>query len=85
MTMIVSLFSLILSAAYGFWCVLNRLWDFRGSARRASYHPDAPTMDALRERGELTWILLYSQIAMFGLGAVSLALTLWLTYGSKFF
>ncbi len=42
-------------------------------------------MDALRERGELTWILLYSQIAMFGLGAVSLALTLWLTYGSKFF
>lgn len=78
-----SLLVLALSAICGYVCALNRLWDFRGTARRACDHPMAPTKDELRDLGTRTWCLFYLQLALFGMGLVFLAVVLLLTYGSK--
>jgi hypothetical protein len=82
-TMILSLLALAFSAICGFICVLNRLLDFRGTARRACNHPKAPTKDELRDMGNLTWVLFYVQLGTFAIGAGALAVTLLLTYGDK--
>jgi hypothetical protein len=82
-TMILSLSALALSAICGFICVLNRLLDFRGTARRACNHPKAPTKDELRDLGNLTWALFYVQLGAFAIGVGALAFTLLLTYGRK--
>jgi hypothetical protein len=81
--MILSLGAHALSAIFGFICVLNRLWDFRGTARRACNHPNAPTKDELRDLGDRTWILFCVQLVAFGIGVVALAVTFLLTYGGK--
>jgi len=81
--MILSLWSLAFSALCGLACVLNRLWDFRGTARRAGNNPDAPTKDELRGLGHITWGLFYTQVVTFAVGMASLATTLLLTYGGK--
>jgi hypothetical protein len=82
-TMILSLSALVLSAICGFICVLNRLLDFRGTARRACNHPKAPTQDELRDMGNRTWVLFYVQLGAFAIGVGALAVTLLLTYGRK--
>jgi len=58
-----SLFLLTLSIAVGLICVLNRLYDFRITARnaRSGKNDKANT----RELGEITWLLFYFQIAIF--------------------
>jgi hypothetical protein len=66
----VSLLSLAISAFFGFCCALGRLWDFRGTARRACNHPKAPTKDELRDLGQTTWILLYLQLGAFSKGVI---------------
>jgi hypothetical protein len=81
--MILSLLALALSAICGFICVVIRLLDFRGTARRACNHPKAPTADELRELGNLTWALFWFQLGAFAIGVGALALTLLLTYGCK--
>jgi hypothetical protein len=81
--MILSLSALVLSATCGFVCVLNRLLDFRGTARRACDHPRAPTKDELRDLGNRTWVLFYFQLGLFATGVGALAVTLLLTYGGK--
>lgn len=82
-TMILSLSALALSAICGFICVLNRLLDFRGTARRACNHPKAPTKDELRDMGNITWVLFYVQLGAFAIGVGALAVTLLQTYGAK--
>lgn len=82
-SMLLALLLLALSATCGLVCVVNRLWDFRGTARRACQESEAPLKDELRGLGRLTWWLFYAALTSFGLGTVALALTLLLTYGSK--
>jgi len=82
-TMILSLLALTFSGIVGFTCVLTRLWDFRGTARRACGQPAAPTKDELRGLGTITWVLFYIQLVAFAIGVGALAFTLLLTYGGK--
>src|SRR5271167_2890547 len=82
-TMILSLSALALSALCGVACVLTRLWDFRGTARRACNHPKAPTKDALRDLDNMTLVLFNVQLVAFAIGAITLGITLLLKYGSK--
>jgi hypothetical protein len=83
--MILSLVALSFSAICGLFCIVNRLWDFRGTAQRArdDASPDAPTKPYLDGLGRRTWILLYSQLFAFALGVILLATALLLTYGGK--
>jgi hypothetical protein len=80
---ILSMLALALSGICGFTAVVTRLWDFRGTARRACNHPAAPAKDELRGLGTSTWVLFYVQLGAFAIGAGALALTLLLTYGGK--
>jgi hypothetical protein len=82
-TMILSLSALALSAICGLICVVNRLLDFRGTARRACNHSKAPTQDDLRGLGTWTWAMFYVQLVVFAIGVGALAITLLLTYGGK--
>lgn len=74
---------LSISALSGFLCILSRLWDIRGTARRAHRHPDAPTLDELRGLGAGTWYVFNCHALTFALGVISLAVALFLTYGQK--
>jgi 4-hydroxybenzoate polyprenyltransferase len=81
--MLLSFFTLALSAVCGLACVLNRLRDFRGTAQRALDADEAPTRDKLRGLGTITWGLFYTQVFSFALGVAAIAIALLLTYGSK--
>lgn len=83
--MILSLVALSFSAICGLFCIVNRLWDFRGTAQRALGDDlaDAPTKTYLDQLGRRTWYLFYSQLIAFALGIVLLATALLLTYGAK--
>lgn len=81
--MLFALLALGLSAISGLACVLNRLWDFRGTAKRTRNEADMPTIEKLRILGRLTWALLYIQFAAFCCGIVLMATALLLTYGGK--
>jgi polyferredoxin len=82
-TMLLAIASLAASAFCGLACIINRLWDFRGTAQRARGREDAPTQDELRGLGRRTWVLFYCHCAMFSLGVVALAIALLLTYSGK--
>jgi hypothetical protein len=82
-TMILSLGALAFSSLLGFICVVNRLRDFRGTARRACNHLKAPTKDELRDLGNLTWVMFRVHLVLFAIGAIALAIALLLTYGGK--
>jgi len=81
--MLLSLSALAFSAICGLACVLNRLRDFRATAKRARNAPDAPAQDELRGVGGITWGLFYAQVFSFALGIAAIAITLLLTYGGK--
>jgi hypothetical protein len=81
--MMVAIISLAVSALAGFICSLNRLLDFRATARRACDHPNEPNKDVTRDLGQVTWYMLYFQIVAFGVGIAALAISLLLTYGFK--
>ena len=81
--LIVSLSLLALSALCGLACVIVRLWDFRGTARRATNHPQAPTKEAVRMLDRATLWLFHVHLVAFALGVIALATTLLLTYGGK--
>ena len=81
--MLLSFLTLALSAICGLACVLTRLRDFRGTAKRARSAPDAPAQDELRGLGTITWGLFYIQVFSFALGVAAIAIALLLTYGSK--
>lgn len=75
--------SLLISAISGYWCTLNRLKDFRGTARRACDHPEAPAKDELRDIGTHSLMLFFVQAVTFVIGIASLTFALGLTYGQK--
>jgi len=79
--MLLSLFFLSVSAICGPACVLTRLHDFRGTARRARNHINAPLKETLDVIGRATWRLFYSQYATFALCIAAIAAALLLTYG----
>ncbi len=81
--MLLALLLLALSATSAIVCIVNRLRDFRGTARRACDKRDAPTQDELRGLGRLTWDLFYTTVVAFALGVIALAVVLLVTYGSK--
>ena len=81
--MLLSLVALSFSGGCGLVCTLNRLRDFRGTARRAGNHPSAPEKEKLDGLGVITWGIFYAQLAMFAVGVVALAVVLFLTYGGK--
>jgi hypothetical protein len=80
-----SLVALICSAVCGLLCVVNRLWDSRGTAKRA--RGDSTSGIASKENldgmGRTTWVLFYSHLVTFALGVALLAVTLLLTGGGK--
>lgn len=83
--MILSLLTLGLSAISGLACIINRLWDFRGTAQRArdNSSPETPTKACLGGLGQATWVLFYSHLIAFAVGVALLAIALLLTYGGK--
>ena len=71
----VSMFLLVLSLALGIWCVINRLRDFRATAKAARMRerkrPDEdiqPYRDFYKKLGEKTWYLFWWQVGTFGVG-----------------
>lgn len=81
--LLAALLLLSISTISGFFCILNRLWDIRGTAQRARGSAEAPSTDELRELGRGTWRLFNCHAFTFALGVVSLAVTLLLAYGKK--
>ena len=81
--MLLTLLALAVSVVCGLVCVVLRLIDFRGTARRARGKEDAPGRDELRGLGRLTWTLFYIHLAGFGVGVSLLAIALLLTYGGR--
>ena len=81
--MVSALVALASSAICGFTCVVNRMRDFRGSAKRARGDPDAPTKEHLEGFGRRTWVLFYVHLGTFVLGVIFIATALILTYGGK--
>ncbi len=83
--MVLSLVALSLSTICGLACIVNRLWDFRGTAQRArdDSSPQTPTKPYLDRLGQATWVLFYSQLIVFALGVAFLAIAMLLTYGAK--
>lgn len=71
-----ALTSLSSSAAFGIWCVLNRLRDFSLTARiarrrgRSAEDPMTPLREEVARLGELSWHILRWQTATFGFGVV---------------
>lgn len=84
-TMILSLLALGFSAFCGLACVVNRLCDFRGTAKRArnDSSPETPTEEYLDGLGRTTWVLFKFHLFAFALGVALLAIALLLTYGGK--
>jgi hypothetical protein len=78
-----SLGALAAAATFGLFCVLTRLLDFRGTARRARGKPHAPSRDTLDQLGTLTWCLFYLQLITFATGILAIGVALLLTYGAK--
>lgn len=82
----VALLALLLSVAFGVWCVINRLRDFRATmkAARDDNSPEANEARALATRfGQRTWALFWWQIGTFGAGVLSTIAVVAGIYASK--
>jgi hypothetical protein len=84
-TMILALLGFGASAIFAYWCVLTRLKDFRETARRACNHPEKLAKEEVRELDKRTLYFFEGVVSTFGLGVVSLAATLLMTFGAKLF
>lgn len=76
---VISTLSLLLSITVGLWCVVNRLRDFRATTETARKREDGVSnmeLQPLRALtctlGKRTWLLLWWQIATFGMGILLL-------------
>lgn len=81
--LMVAMVAFTFSAIAGLACTLNRLSDFRQTARRARDHPDKLTKAEVDAIGAVTWVIFGSQVFAFAIGAVSLGCALLFTYGNK--
>ncbi|GAB5605149.1 hypothetical protein [Sideroxyarcus sp. TK5] len=95
---LISLTSLFFSTAFGVWVVINRLRDFRLTARTARKKEemlrekkDRDEIDSVlgpyriksRERGEATWVLFWWQIGSFAVGIFFATLAVLAEFGEK--
>lgn len=81
--MLLSFVTLAVSAVCGLACVLCRMYDFRGTARRARRAPQAPSPQELRQLDRLTLRLFCARVVGFGLGVALLTVALLQTYGGR--
>ena len=81
--MLLALCALTFAIACGFLCILNRLYDIRGTALRVGGHKGAPTTDELHRVGKITWALFWTHCVSFVVGVGALGAALLLTYISK--
>jgi 4-hydroxybenzoate polyprenyltransferase len=81
--MSLTLITLGLSLLSGVLCTLNRLADFRGTARRIRQDAGVPSKEELRIVGRITWCLLYIEVITFCAGVGLLGVVMLLTYGHK--
>lgn len=75
-----SLGLLAASVIFAVWCAINRLRDFRGTAQiaRARSKGEPVPAGARQESkimGQLSWLLFWWQLVLFGFGAVGVAIT----------
>ena len=72
---------LVVSVLFALGCALNRLWDFRVTARLArgkmTETEEALARSKADSLGSRTWPLLYCQLGAFTLGALLLVVALW--------
>ncbi|WP_144900707.1 hypothetical protein [Luteimonas cucumeris] len=76
----ISLVLLAASVVLAVWCAINRLRDFRSTARIArlrSKNEHVPPGDRLETKilGQLSWRLFWWQLVLFGFGAGGVAIT----------
>jgi len=76
----ISLVLLASSVALAVWCAINRLRDFRATARiarlRSKSEPVPPgSREETRILGQLSWRLFWWQLVLFGFGAGGVAIT----------
>lgn len=81
--MVAALVALVIAGVSGLACVVNRVWDIRGSARRAANHPEAPSKASLDALGRLTWVLFTVLVVAFAAGVGLMALAVLMTDGAK--
>jgi len=81
--MIGSITALAFSAMAGLVCAFVRLYDFRGTARRARKRPSAPSREDLRFLDKAVWVLLHIQTISFALGITMVFVALLLSFGNK--
>jgi hypothetical protein len=81
--LVLSTLSLTLSVAAGLWCIINRLRDFRATARTARRRQEGaseaelqPLRVLTRSLGQRTWLLFWWQISAFGVGILLLVIAL---------
>lgn len=84
------LLALLLSVIAGLWCVVNRLRDFRLTARIARSREEnaadgrLPMMrDTAAKLGRCTWKLFWWQVALFASGVVLMIVSIALVYWTK--
>ena len=92
-----SCLALTTSIGLGVWCVVNRLSDFRKTARiarcREKPRPTLAKLEAtvkrlqleVRKLGERTWTLFWWQVGTFAAGVLLLLLSFLNVYHTKFF
>ena len=86
----ISMFLLVLSVALGIWCVINRLRDFRATAKAARMREDGkpnedtqPYRDLYKKLGKRTWVLFWWQVGTFGVGIFFTILGVWASMSQK--
>ncbi|AOE48767.1 hypothetical protein [Kangiella sediminilitoris] len=79
----ISLFSLIISVALGLFCIVNRLRDFRITAKVARKREDGaselelqPLRIIANTLGERAWLLFWWVISSFGIGLLLLCISI---------
>ena len=83
--MFLSILAFFASGVFAYCCVLYRYKDFHETARRACNHSDRLSMDEVRKLDDKVFNTFRYAVWAFGVGAVSLAITLMLTYRAKLF
>lgn len=85
-----SLLLVILSVVFGILCVINRLYDFRISAKVARMREDGKSDEEMQSRrmlcknlGKKTWALFCLQIGTFSVGIIFLIITIIANFGGK--
>ncbi len=86
----ISLLSLLASGAFGIWCTVNRLRDFRATANIANLKRKKEEADKINELraltdnlGKKTWGIFWWQIGSFALGILLLVISVTFTVSNK--